>query len=98
MLCRLAQIAGAEALESSNRQLAAECLLTLCEAREKAPGMMRKLPQFLDSFFQCLLTFLHDIEVPILMCKEACWCHTIIADHGQSFHQILLQSKQSWHQ
>lgn len=57
------QIAGAETLESSNRQLAAECLLTLCEAREKAPGMMRKLPQFLDSFFQCLLAFLHDIEV-----------------------------------
>ena len=27
-----------------------ECLITLCEAREKAPGMMRKLPQFLDSF------------------------------------------------
>jgi hypothetical protein len=27
------------------RSLAAELLVTLCEAREKAPGMMRKLPQ-----------------------------------------------------
>ncbi len=27
------------------RCLAAEFLVTLCEAREKAPGMMRKLPQ-----------------------------------------------------
>jgi hypothetical protein len=27
------------------RTLAAEFLVTLCEAREKAPGMMRKLPQ-----------------------------------------------------
>ena len=50
-------------MESATRQLAAECLVTLCEAREKAPGMMRKLPQFLDQFFQCLLGFLHDIEV-----------------------------------
>lgn len=37
--------------------------MTLCEARERAPGMMRKLPQFLTQFFQCLLSFLHDIEV-----------------------------------
>ena len=58
------QIAGAESLDNATRQLAAECLLSLCEAREKAPGMMRKLPQFLDSFFQVLLGFLHDIEVP----------------------------------
>lgn len=57
-----AQIAGADPLESATRQLAAECLVTLCEAREKAPGMMRKLPQFLSQFFQCLLGFLHDIE------------------------------------
>lgn len=40
-----------------------ELVVTLCEAREKAPGMMRKLPQFLDRLFKCLLTFLLDLEV-----------------------------------
>lgn len=39
------QIAETEALEEGVRGLAAEFLVTLCEAREKAPGMMRKLPQ-----------------------------------------------------
>ncbi|KAK9810031.1 hypothetical protein WJX72_003666 [[Myrmecia] bisecta] len=56
------QIAEADALEDSTRQLAAEFLVTLCEAREKAPGMMRKLPQFIGRLFQCLLGFLLDIE------------------------------------
>lgn len=42
-------------------------MVTLCEAREKAPGMMRKLPQFLDRLFKCLLAFLLDLEV------GACW-------------------------
>lgn len=58
-----AQIAEAERLEESTRQLAAEFLVTLCEAREKAPGMMRKLPQFVGRLFQCLLNFLLNIEV-----------------------------------
>ena len=57
------QIAEASALDDATRQLAAELLITLCEAREKAPGMMRKLPQFIGRFFQILLTFLLDIEV-----------------------------------
>lgn len=39
------QIAESEALDAGVRTLAAEFLVTLCEAREKAPGMMRKLPQ-----------------------------------------------------
>ena len=39
------QIAGTESLDEGTRRLAAEFLVTLCEAREKAPGMMRKLPQ-----------------------------------------------------
>jgi Importin repeat len=59
----LLQVASAEKLEESTRQLAAEFLVTLCEAREKAPGMMRKLPQFVDSLFQTLMLFLLDIEV-----------------------------------
>ena len=57
------QIAEASALDDATRQLAAELLITLCEAREKAPGMMRKLPQFIGRFFQILLAFLLDIEV-----------------------------------
>ncbi|EFN51416.1 hypothetical protein CHLNCDRAFT_59245 [Chlorella variabilis] len=39
------QIAESESLDEGVRTLAAEFLVTLCEAREKAPGMMRKLPQ-----------------------------------------------------
>ncbi len=57
-----AQIVEAPALEDATRQLAAELLVTLCEAREKAPGMMRKLPQFIGRLFQSLLSFLLDIE------------------------------------
>lgn len=57
------QVAEASTLESGSRQLAVELVVTLCEAREKAPGMMRKLPQFLDRLFKCLLTLLLDVEV-----------------------------------
>lgn len=57
------QISEATELEDSTRQLATEFLVTLCEAREKAPGMMRKLPQQLARLFQCLVFFLLDIEV-----------------------------------
>lgn len=56
-------MAEAEQLEDSTRQLAAEFLVTLAEAREKAPGMMRKLPQQVARLFQCLVTFLLDVEV-----------------------------------
>ena len=59
------QISEATELEDSTRQLATEFLVTLCEAREKAPGMMRKLPQHLARLFQCLVFFLLDIEVRI---------------------------------
>lgn len=61
-LTQSAQIVEADALEDATRQLAAELLVTLCEAREKAPGMMRKLPQFIGRLFQALLSFLLDIE------------------------------------
>uniref|UniRef100_A0A7R9V0M6 TOG domain-containing protein n=1 Tax=Chlamydomonas euryale TaxID=1486919 RepID=A0A7R9V0M6_9CHLO len=56
------QIARAEQLDDATRQLAAEFLVTLCEAREKAPGMMRKLPNFVPSLFEMLMTFLMDVE------------------------------------
>ena len=57
------QFATAENLEEATRQLAAEFLVVLCEAREKAPGMMRKLPTFSQSIFHIMLNFLLDIEV-----------------------------------
>eukprot|EP00884_Botryococcus_braunii_P020479 jgi/Botrbrau1/7114/Bobra.0165s0131.1 len=56
------QVAISPAVEESTRQLAAEFLVTLCEAREKAPGMMRKLPDFPQQLFNVLLAFLLDIE------------------------------------
>ncbi len=56
-------MAGAPGLDEATRQLAAEFLVTLCEAREKAPGMMRKLPDFAARLFSVLLEFLLDIEV-----------------------------------
>ncbi len=60
-------MAEAEELEDSTRQLAAEFLVTLAEAREKAPGMLRKLPAQVARLFQCLVTFLLDIEVRRMM-------------------------------
>lgn len=63
VVAAMLQIATAEELEESTRQLAAEFLVVLCEARDKAPGMMRKLPSFSQSIFQIMLTFLLDIEV-----------------------------------
>ena len=68
------QIANHAQLEASTRQLAAEFLITLCEAREKAPGMMRKLPDFLGAFFDCLMGFLMDIEVMLDPAGWNCTC------------------------
>lgn len=89
------QVAESDTLDASTRQLAAEFLVTLCEAREKvgrrcrkvgtcsrslvhlarfthkaicnvlscqAPGMMRKLPQFGERLFKCLVLFLLDVS------------------------------------
>lgn len=63
VVAAMLQIAGAEALDDATRQLAAEFLVTLCEARDKAPGMMRKLPTFAEAIFRIMLSFLLDIEV-----------------------------------
>ncbi|KAL8136315.1 hypothetical protein V2J09_002316 [Rumex salicifolius] len=56
------QIAEAESLEEGTRHLAVEFVITLAEARERAPGMMRKLPQFISRLFGVLMTMLLDIE------------------------------------
>lgn len=56
------QIAEAESLEESTRHLAIEFVITLAEARERAPGMMRKLPQFIQRLFAVLMKMLLDVE------------------------------------
>lgn len=56
------QIAEAESLEEGTRHLAIEFIITLAEARERAPGMMRKLPQFIGRLFAILMKMLLDIE------------------------------------
>lgn len=56
------QVAEAEALEEGTRHLAIEFVITLAEARERAPGMMRKLPQFISRLFSILMKMLLDVE------------------------------------
>ncbi|XP_010531149.1 PREDICTED: importin-5-like isoform X1 [Tarenaya hassleriana] len=56
------QIAEADSLEEGTRHLAIEFLITLAEARERAPGMVRKLPQFISRLFAVLMKMLVDIE------------------------------------
>lgn len=55
------QVAQSAQFPEGTRQLAAEFLVTLCEARERAPGMMRKLPQYISQLFSCMLLFLLDV-------------------------------------
>ncbi|RWV86522.1 hypothetical protein GW17_00051580 [Ensete ventricosum] len=56
------QISEADGLEEGTRHLAIEFVITLAEARERAPGMMRKLPQFVSRLFAVLMKMLLDIE------------------------------------
>lgn len=56
------QIAEADRLEEGTRHLAIEFVITLAEARERAPGMMRKLPQFISRLFAILMKMLLDVE------------------------------------
>jgi hypothetical protein len=56
------QIAEAPELEEGTKHLAVEFLITLAEARERAPGMMRKLPEFIGRLFATLMNMLLDIE------------------------------------
>ncbi|PPR99748.1 hypothetical protein GOBAR_AA20918 [Gossypium barbadense] len=62
-------IAEAESLEEGILHLAIEFVVTFAEARERAPGMTRKLPQFISRLFAILLRLLLDIE------DDAAW-HT----------------------
>lgn len=56
------QICAAESLEPGTREMAVELLLTLCEAREKAPVMMKKLPGYVSKIFEATMHFLLDVE------------------------------------
>ncbi|KAK1281696.1 hypothetical protein QJS10_CPB22g01251 [Acorus calamus] len=57
------QIAEAAALEEGTRHLAVEFVITLAEARERAPGMVRRLvPQFIGRLFAVLMGMLLDVE------------------------------------
>lgn len=56
------QIAEAPQLEEGTRHLAVEFVITLAEARERAPGMMRRLPQFVARLFSVLMKMLLDIN------------------------------------
>lgn len=56
------QIAEAGTLEEGTRHLAIEFVITIAEARERAPVMMRKLPQFITRLFSILMNMLLDIE------------------------------------
>ena len=56
------QIAAEQNFEEGVRHLAVEFIVTLCEQREKAPGMMRKIPQYIGELCNILLKMLLDIE------------------------------------
>ncbi|GLC61179.1 hypothetical protein PLESTB_001728100 [Pleodorina starrii] len=57
------RVAGAgDNLDAQTRQLAVEFLVSLCEAREQSPGMMRKVPNLARSLFELVMGFLLDIE------------------------------------
>ncbi|MCD7465045.1 hypothetical protein HAX54_000438 [Datura stramonium] len=56
------EIAEAERLEQRTRHLAILFLITLVEAKERAPGMVKKLPSFISRCFTMLLKLLLDIK------------------------------------
>ncbi|MCD7457320.1 hypothetical protein HAX54_034869 [Datura stramonium] len=56
------EIAEAESLGKWTRYLAIDFLMILVEARERAPGMMKRLPLFINRCFAMLLTLLVDVK------------------------------------
>uniref|UniRef100_A0A0A9CPZ9 TOG domain-containing protein n=1 Tax=Arundo donax TaxID=35708 RepID=A0A0A9CPZ9_ARUDO len=56
------QVAEAAEWEDRTRHFAVEFVITLAEARECAPGMMRRLPQFVGRLFAVLMQMLLDVE------------------------------------
>ncbi|GBG66984.1 hypothetical protein CBR_g74670 [Chara braunii] len=62
VVAAMLQIAEAAELDEATRHLAVEFLVTLAEARERAPGMMRKLPHFIVRLFSALMSMLLDVD------------------------------------
>lgn len=56
------QVAEANGLEEGTRHLAIEFVITLAEARDRAPGLMRKMPQFINRLFAILMKMLLEVE------------------------------------
>ncbi|XP_073141083.1 uncharacterized protein [Henckelia pumila] len=56
------QVAEAKSLEEGTRHLAIEFVITLAEARDRAPGLMRKMPQFINRLFAILMNMLLEVE------------------------------------
>ena len=69
------QIAEAGTLEAGTRSLAIELLLTLSEARDSAPGMIRKLDALVGRLVACVVGFLLDIE------EDAAWATATEEEH-----------------
>ncbi|XP_049389622.1 uncharacterized protein LOC125853905 isoform X1 [Solanum stenotomum] len=60
-------IAECESYEKKTRHLAVEFMMTLVEAREKSPGMIKKYPLFTEKYFAILLNLLEDeVYYPLL--------------------------------
>ncbi|XP_066397593.1 uncharacterized protein [Miscanthus floridulus] len=62
VVASMLQIAEAPGLEDGTRHLAVEFVVTLAEARERAPGMMRKLPRYVGRLFAVLMSMLFDVQ------------------------------------
>eukprot|EP01026_Neomeris_dumetosa_P018002 TRINITY_DN1702_c0_g1_i2.p1 TRINITY_DN1702_c0_g1~~TRINITY_DN1702_c0_g1_i2.p1 ORF type:complete len:847 (+),score=189.15 TRINITY_DN1702_c0_g1_i2:132-2672(+) len=62
VLSAMLSIANHETLEDATRQLAVEFFVTLCEVKDRAPGLLRKVPHIIEGFFKCLMMFLLDLE------------------------------------
>ena len=63
------QISNAKELETGTKQLAAELLVSLCEAG--MPGLMRKIPNLGDKLFETMMNFMLDIEVRYLFMSKS---------------------------
>ncbi|CAO2829312.1 unnamed protein product [Amaranthus hypochondriacus] len=56
------QMARAEQLDEGTRHLAIEFVITIAEASDQAPGMMKKLLEYVSVLFEILMKMLLDIE------------------------------------
>lgn len=63
--------------------------MCLCEAGDKAPGMMKRLPDLADKLFATLMTFLLDVE------DDPQWHLADTDEHeGALYNKVFLSSLQ----